>query len=183
MRVAGAETRGGGIWRRFIGFTSALNAVASVWYFLVMILVTADVIGRSIFNTPLTGTPEIVKVTVVGVFFIQLPNAVWRGRLIRSDLILNRLSPRVREVFTLPMELMGLAFCVILVVSVLPDAIKAWTILDYEGEGALRVPTYPSYTLLLLGAALSGVLFIARFVVALERLLGGSKGLEGSKGA
>jgi TRAP-type C4-dicarboxylate transport system permease small subunit len=156
----------------FIRLTAAMNAVASVWYFVVMVLVTSDVIGRSLFNSPITGTPEIVKISVVGMFFIQLPNAVWKGRLIRSDIVLNRLSPRLREALVMPIELMGLIFCLILVTSLWPDTVKAWSILEFEGEGALRVPTYPSYTFILLGGCLAGVLFIARFVGSLNRFLG-----------
>jgi len=162
---------GQGIKRGFVRLASAMNAVASVWYFVVMILVTADVIGRSLFNHPITGTPEIVKISVVGMFFIQFPHAVWKGRLIRSDVILNRLSPRLKEALVMPIELMGLIFCIILVTSLIPDTIKAWSILEFEGEGALRVPTYPSYTFILLGGVLAGGMFIARFINSLRRFL------------
>ena len=56
--------------------TSVMNAVATFWIFVIMFLMTGDVLGRVLFNRPITGTPEIVKVSIVGIVFLQIPHTL-----------------------------------------------------------------------------------------------------------
>ena len=133
-------------------WSSILNAAATFWLFCIMVIIVLDVIGRIMFNQPLTGTPEIVKLSIVGIVFIQLPHTTFVDRLIRSDAILNRMGPSAREIMTILSYLMGVGLCLAIVISSWSKTIESWSILEYEGEGALRVPVYPIRSLILLGA-------------------------------
>ena len=82
-----------GVGKGFVKFVSILNAMATLWIFLIMFLTTADVLGRMFFNAPITGTPELIKVSLVGIVFMQLSHTFWMNRHIRSELILSKLGP------------------------------------------------------------------------------------------
>ena len=55
-----------------VKFTYGLNVVAVIWTFLLVFFVTADVMGRFIFNHPITGIPEIIQASLVGLAFLIL---------------------------------------------------------------------------------------------------------------
>ena len=48
------------------------NALASVWVFLMMLGVVADVLGRFLFNAPIVGTTEMVTLSIVSVLYLSL---------------------------------------------------------------------------------------------------------------
>ncbi|MEW6666121.1 MAG: TRAP transporter small permease [Thermodesulfobacteriota bacterium] len=163
------------IWKGFIKFVSTLNAVATLWIFLLMFLTTADVLGRVLFNMPITGTPELIKVSLVGILFMQLPHAFWMKRHIRSELILMKLGPAGRALFNCLAYLLGAAVFIGIFATSWSATVTAWDILEYEGEGALRVPVYPVRTILLLGSLITAVLFVVRFMQGIYPLFGAKR--------
>jgi TRAP-type mannitol/chloroaromatic compound transport system permease small subunit len=75
----------------------------------------------------------------------------------------------VKEIIQVFVFLFGAIIFAAIFVSSWADTIYAWKILEYEGEGALRVPVYPIRSLILLGSALTTIYFLAhltRSVVA-----------------
>lgn len=145
-----------------------MNGIATVWTFLIMFLMTADVIGRSLFQHPIMGTAELVRISIVGIIFMHMPHTLWVGRHVRSEIILARLRATTRETLQIFMSIVGAAVFAGIVVSSWKPMITAWRILEYEGEGALRVPTYPIRTLIVVGSAFTATIFLYR---AIEYLL------------
>ena len=139
--------------------TGLMNIAASLWLFLLTLIIVTDVVGRALFNHPLTGTPELVKVSLVAVVFLQLAHTLRKDRHVRSMIVLCRVPPAVRLFFEGVANLVGLTLFVLVFYSSWPLATAAWEILEYEGEGALRVPTYPVRTIILLGSALMALQF------------------------
>jgi hypothetical protein len=45
--------------------------------------------------------------------------------------------------------------------------VVAWKVWEIEGMGALRIPTFPIRSLILLGSCLGAIYFIAQFVQSL----------------
>jgi len=148
----------------FLKFVSALNAVATLWIFLIMFLMTGDVLGRLLFNAPITGTPELVKISLVGIIFMQMPHTIWKNRHIRSELILTRLGPVKRKMLNGLAYLLGAAVFLGIFSSSWSPTVMSWEMLEYEGEGALRVPVYPIRTIILLGSLITSILFTVRFI-------------------
>ena len=81
--------------------TGVMNALGTVGIFGLLVLINVDIVGRSVFNSPLRGTTELVSLAIVGIVFMQLPNTLWAGRFVRAELLidvacvaLNRLTPR-----------------------------------------------------------------------------------------
>lgn len=151
-------------WQGFIKFGAGMNAVATLWTFLIMFLMVGDVVGRVVFNNPIRGTSEIVKVSLVGIVFMQIPYTLWMNRHVRCDMILTKLSPLVREIVQVPVFLFGAIVFAAIFVSSWAGTMYAWKIFEYEGEGALRVPVYPIKSLILIGSALTTIYFLALII-------------------
>jgi TRAP-type C4-dicarboxylate transport system permease small subunit len=103
-------------------------------------------------------------------FFLNLPHAIWSNHLIRSEFIIDRVNLATKAILLILYDLLSAIFFFLLFLSNWSDTITAWRILDYEGEGALRVPTYPVYTLILLGCILGSALFTSKFIVRILNL-------------
>ena len=84
--------------------------------------------------------------------------------------ILNRMGPTAREVVTMISYLMGVGLFIAIIVSSWPETMQSWDMLEYEGEGALRVPVYPIRSFIILGAATTALHLIIKIVQILITL-------------
>lgn len=71
----------------------ALEALAGITLFAMMILTTADVCGRYFFNSPILGAVELTQIMLAMVVFLAFPTVTWREEHITVDL-LDGLFPR-----------------------------------------------------------------------------------------
>jgi TRAP-type C4-dicarboxylate transport system permease small subunit len=139
---------------------AGLNAVGTVWVAAITLLVCADILGRLLFSFPITGVPEIVKVSIVAIVWLQIPHTLKIGGHLRSDVVLRRLSGRGRSILDLFAYALGALVFGLLVFSGWDTMILAWQIGEFEGELPVRVPTYPLRSIVLLGAALTCLQFL-----------------------
>jgi TRAP-type C4-dicarboxylate transport system permease small subunit len=147
----------------------ALNWIAGISVIAIMVIVCVNVIGRSVFGTPLKGTVDILS--QMGVLVIACAIAytqVVKGH-IRITLLLDRLPGRVSLFINAFMDILGvILFLIITWQSIL------YTKSEYEiGEltEVLRLPVMPFAAIVSLGSlALTLVL-----VTDLIRLLAGGK--------
>ena len=65
---------------------------------VIMFLTAADVIGRYLFNKPVTGTLEVCELTLVGMIMLGIAHTQVEGGHVRIMLFLRRLSPRVKAI-------------------------------------------------------------------------------------
>jgi TRAP-type C4-dicarboxylate transport system permease small subunit len=144
---------------------SALSVIGTLWIAAMTMLIVADVTGRAVFASPIFGVPEIVKISVVAIVWLQMPYTLRVGGHLRTGFVLDRLSPRMRAAFDLLACLLGIAVFSAVVWSGWADMIEAWDIGEFEGEAPVRVPTAPIRTITLLGAGLMAVQFV---VIALR---------------
>lgn len=66
-----------------------MNALGSVWILLLILLVTTDAMSRSFLARPIAGVTELVQLSIVGIVFLQLADAIRTGRLTRADSFLT----------------------------------------------------------------------------------------------
>ncbi|MBU2646451.1 TRAP transporter small permease [bacterium] len=158
------------VGQTFLGFCAGINALASFAIFLVLIFVCSDVIGRIFFNSPIMGTSEVVKVGVVFLVFMQIPWGFWENRQIKSDLITARLSPKKQIVATVVRYLFVLFAAICIFAANWKPMLKAWRILEYEGEGALHVPVYPLFSMIQLSSALVAILAVYQLIINVREL-------------
>lgn len=150
----------------------SLLAFSATLAFLLSFLVVADVIGRVVFNHPVKGTPEIVSMTIVIICFLQASYAVRSGGMLRVDAVINWLPVNARLVFAIFGCLLGALFFAVILYGGIDPTLHAWNSNEYEGEGALRVPTWPARGAVLLGSALATFDYILAALSHIKVLLG-----------
>ncbi|MPZ56992.1 MAG: TRAP transporter large permease subunit [Rhizobiales bacterium] len=150
--------------RAFDILINALNAVGTVWIFVIMVLINADVFARYLFNRPLNGVPLIIELSIVAIVFLQLAAALREGRMTRSDVLIGRLLTR-RPQLGLSLQAiyhaLGAVLMGILFFYSAPLFEKAWRRETYTGvEGDFTLQVWPLKLIILLGVAVCGVQFL-----------------------
>lgn len=120
-----------------------VHVVSVYWVLLLAVLIFIDVVGRSFFNAPLLGTAEIINNSVVSIALLQLPLAIYRGGMIRTTVIYDLVSPQRRRILRSSGSVLGLLLLAGIAYASWGSAIEAFKIGEYEGEGSLRVATWP----------------------------------------
>ena len=150
--------------------TRTLLVLAAVLGFLLSFIVVADVIGRVAFDSPLKGTPEMVSTAIVMICFLQAGYAIRSGGMINADFLLVRLPPRAQSWAMATGAVLGVAFFALVCWGAIDPAGHAWTSNEFEGEGALRVPSWPARFIVVMGAALAALSYA---LVAVEHAVDG----------
>lgn len=126
-----------------IRITRAIHLFSAFWTLALAFMIFGDVVGRSAFNQPIPGTKEIIQNSVVAITFLQLPLAIYSGSMLRTSIFADAVPPVLRKLLRTFGALLGLIFFIGLIWSTWPSFWDAYRIGEYEGEGALRVPTWP----------------------------------------
>lgn len=134
--------------------------LAACWAFFLTFLIVADVIGRTVFNTPFYGVPEIVMNSIVMIVFLQAGFAIRSRAMLRADFLAKRFPPLFGRVVLAIGYLLGAAFFLMILVGSWDSAINSWVAGEYEGEGALRVPAWPTRFTILFGSAVATISYL-----------------------
>lgn len=170
-RLYGVAVVGSSLFNKaFGGLCGILNSLATFWIFILMLIIVTDVVGRSLFNHPLTGAPELVKVSLVALVFLQITHTLREDRHVRSTLLVGVVPLFLRGSLRIFADLLGFIVFVCLCYSSWPLVIRAWKVWEYEGEGALNVPTYPVRTIILFCSALMAIQFFMNLVKGFKEL-------------
>lgn len=147
-----------GKWRRFISFETGLlvlNSIGTLWIIVLMVVINVDVAGRTAFNSPLPGVPELVRLSIVAIVFIQLGHTLRVGRLTRSDNLI-RMAQRRWPSFGFGLQalfnLAGAGLFVVLLYASGPFFTRSWSSGEYAGiEGYITFPVWPVRLIILIG--------------------------------
>jgi TRAP-type C4-dicarboxylate transport system permease small subunit len=150
--------------RAFKNLVVGLNGVGTAWIFVLMLIVNTDVVSRFVFNSPIQGVSEIVRLSIVGIVFLQISDCVRLGRMTRSDGLYQRFAARhpfAGNIAGMIFDLLGAAFFVILLLGSVPRLIEAWQ-RDYflGNEGLFTVPVWPIRLILVIGCAVVSIQFL-----------------------
>ena len=137
----------------------SIHVVSATWVIAIAFIIVVDVAGRYLFGSPLLGTTEIVKNSIVTITFLQIPLAVYNGDMIRTTFVYDRLKPKTQRYLRALTYITGLIFFVAISWSSITPAYEAFLVSEYEGEGALRVPTYPVRILIVVNALFVGYVY------------------------
>jgi TRAP-type C4-dicarboxylate transport system permease small subunit len=146
---------------------SAFFGISSGWLFVLMVLISIDVAGRVFFNKPFKGTPELVSFSIIIIAFLDLPYVLMTNGLVRSTIFYDKLGFAGKNIIDLLSSLIGIIIFVLLINSSMNDFIKAVRVREFEGEGALRIPTSPARGFILFGSGL----MILQYVVNIVKIL------------
>lgn len=146
--------------------TALMNNVGTVVIVLGMLLVCGDVVARNLFNAPFFGVPELMKMTIVAIVFLQLPHAVLSGRMIRADVFLNSLPLRPRRVLNTFHMICGALFLAAVALGVWPQLVEAIIYNLFVGVWVgFRAPVWPIRSIIVLGAILGCVAYLLNAAV------------------
>lgn len=140
--------------RRFNDWlTKTLMVLAAVWALFLGFYILADVIARNL-NMPIQGTQEIVRDSIVVVVFLQLAYCVKIGGMLRADFLVSIMTPAVSRALNILGYVGAIAFFLAILYGSWGPALDAWRTGEFQGDGALRVPTWPSRFAIILGCVL-----------------------------
>jgi TRAP-type mannitol/chloroaromatic compound transport system permease small subunit len=141
-----------------------MNALGSMWILLLILLVTADAIGRSFFAHPIAGVTEMIQISIVGIVFSQLADAIRNGKLTRSDSFLGWIGsrrPRARHRLEAVFLLLGALYMGLALWGSVPLLIEAVQRKSYLGnEGVFTVVVWPVKAITVLGLAVCLIEFV-----------------------
>lgn len=142
--------------------------LAAAWAFLLCFIILADIIFRAL-NMPLQGTKEIVANSVVMIVFLQLGFAVRSRSMLQADFLVHLFGQRTRTVLKVFGYLIGACLFLLFLKGGIDPALRSFANGEFDGEGALRVPVWPTRFVILLGSALAAFNYV---VLALIEALG-----------
>lgn len=151
-----------------------LNGIGTLWIFLIMLLINADVLLRFLFNSPIDGVTEIVEVSIAGIVFLQLADAIRAGRLTRSDGLFNQIRakrPKLGQMMSIFFDICGAAFFIAILFGAVPTFIEAYERNFFAGsEGIFTIPIWPIRLILCISCITVVGVFILRIVEQVKSL-------------
>jgi TRAP-type C4-dicarboxylate transport system permease small subunit len=149
--------------------TKFLLVLAAGWAFMLTFFIVADIIGRSVFDAPVYGVREVVMNSIVMIVFLQAGYAIRSRSMLRADFLAQNFSPLFRRITLAIGYLLGAAFFLMILVGGWDMAIHSWVAGEYEGEGALRVPAWPTRFTILFGSAIACFNYLLMFYLDICR--------------
>lgn len=143
---------------------AVLSAVGTIWIFLLMLIICADVIGLKIFAQPLYGVIEFTEHSIVPIVFLQLAAAVSGGRITRADFLFDPFRtrhPRAAAILDGAFMLAGAGLFGALTLQLWQEASNAYQSSDYIGtRGVFTLPSWPFHVLTFVGAVAVAAEFV-----------------------
>ncbi len=132
-----------------------LMVLAAVWAFALTFLILADIIGRGVFAAPINGTVEMVAASVVIIVFLQAGYAIRSRSMLQADFLVTHMPAPVQRFFLAVGYLLGAIFFLMIITGGWEESIRSYVEGEFEGEGALRVPSWPARWTVIIGSALA----------------------------
>lgn len=152
----------------------ALAAIGTIWTFGLMLLICADVIGRSFLNAPITGVSEIAAHSVVGIVFLQIGATIYHRRMTRADFLIQRITawrPGLGHAMEALFYLIGAAVMFFVAQAAWPGMWTSMNLREFFGvQGLFTVPTWPFRALIILGGGAGALAYFVLFLHELRRI-------------
>lgn len=141
-----------------------MHILSSVWVFILALVILVDVVGRIFFLQPLPGTKEILQNSVIAVTFLQIPLAIYSGSMLRTTLISGIMPGFVKKLFRTVAFILGFILFAAIAYATFPEAIDAYRLGEYEGEGSLRIYTWPVRVLIVITGVFAAFAYLILIV-------------------
>ncbi|MBI4766978.1 MAG: TRAP transporter small permease [Deltaproteobacteria bacterium] len=138
----------------FAVFEKYLSAIAGgILLLAMMLLVSADVVGRYFFDLPIEGTMELVEFMMVALLYFSLAHTQAVRGHIKVDIFLSHFSEQTQLFFDLISCLLGLFLFILITWQSLAAAINCWKFWETT-FGVLALPIFPAKVLVPFGCLL-----------------------------
>ena len=129
------------------------------------------VIARN-FNHPIQGTSEVVTELIVTIVFLQISYCVSTGGMLRADFLIKYFNLSTRQILNIIGYSLGILLFATVFIGNIEPAYQSWITGEFEGEGALRMPTWPARFSLVVGCSLTGFSYALLLIKELLSLIG-----------
>lgn len=143
-----------------VRFARTIHVVSALWVLVLALVILVDVVGRAGFNRPFLGASEIIKNSVVSIALLQLPLAILMDSMLRTTVLTERFGPVGQRVSRTLCGVLGCAIFMLIAWAGWQPALSAFAVGEYEGEGAMRVPTWPVRFLLVATCLYSALCYL-----------------------
>src|SRR5690606_1807953 len=131
--------------------------------------ICADIVGRTVFDRPIRGVPEIVSLSLVACVFLMLANAVYRQTLTRAEMLVGPLERRAAALadrWHVFLAAVGAALFALITIGSWPDFVRAVATREFAGvENLFKVPVWPMKLLLVVGSAVAAAELVRQLVL------------------
>ena len=141
-----------------------MHILSSAWVLILAAVILADVVGRVLFSEPLPGTKEILQNSVIAVTFLQIPLAIYSGSMLRTTLLNDLMPAFVKKLARTIAFTLGFILFAAIAYATFPEAIEAYRLAEYEGEGSLRIYTWPVRFLIVITGAFAAFAYLTLIV-------------------
>jgi TRAP-type C4-dicarboxylate transport system permease small subunit len=157
-----------GKWIRFV--EGGLNVVAGLMLLGMMFLGACDVIGRYVFNSPITGAMEISSLLMGGMVFLAWAYTQASRSHVTVDIFFVLYPPRVRAIFSLVMLFIALVLFALIFWQSTATAISDWQ--GGKLVHLILIPIAPFKLLVSIGALFICLEFIIQIIQLVPVVLG-----------
>ncbi|MEP1209541.1 MAG: TRAP transporter small permease [Rhizobiaceae bacterium] len=137
-----------------------LMIAAATWAFGLSFLVMANIIGRTVFDSPIYGTAEIVAASIVIIVYLQAGYAIRSRSMLKADFLVAHLPDIAQRILLAIGYLLGAAFFLMIITGGCEESVLSYVEGEFEGEGALRVPSWPARWTVLIGSGLAMINYL-----------------------
>lgn len=145
---------------------AALNIAASFLTMGLMLLIGVDVFGRWLAGRPLQGVPEIAKLAIVCIVWLQMGYTLHIRKHLRADTLLQIMPPAGKRTVAALNALGGVFIFAVVAYAGYWELLRSWTSGIFEGEHPVRVPVWPVWLVITVGAALTAVEYAVQLAQA-----------------
>ena len=128
--------------RTFFKLESALNLLGGFIIFLLVFLATANVLGRWLFDLPISGYIDWVEQSMAFMAFLGIAYTKREGGHIRMDIVVSHLKGRALWLLELFSSVIMLVVTLVLIYGSYVHFLRAYTLGDSSLD--IDLPTWPS---------------------------------------
>ena len=150
-----------------------LSAVGVLCVVAMMVLTTADVIARYVFNSPTMWADEMASYLLIAIVFLGLAQNIRTNGHIRIDVITNLATARANRILEVFAYAVGVIFSIVLIGGVWTRFDNFW-MRNTLSDSPLTTPLWIAMVPVVIGAVVLGVATVWGFVTSLYALIDGA---------
>ena len=154
-----------------------LCAVGVVCVVAMMVLTTADVVARYIFNSPTMWADEMASYLLIAIVFLGLAQNLRTDGHIRIDVVTNHVPQDVKRVLEVLAFAVAILFSIILIAGTWTRFHNFW-IRNTLSDSPLMTPMWIAMVPVVIGAVVLGIASVWGFITSLHALVGGTEAQE-----
>jgi len=147
--------------------------------FIMVFLVTAGVIARYIFNSPLKGDMEIQELMMVIIVFLAFPYCQLKKGNVYVEILVNRFRGRLKEFFHSFVYLIGFVIIGLIVWQMWARAVSGFGEFNKDVTLTLWIPITPFILVAAIGFGLMGVEWLIELIHSIRRTFTGIESQDG----